>query len=108
MVCGSCQTHPQLHEAGGRGAAEGKPPCWLRQPKAASLYGWVCQVFKHQAACKHEASTSKHQATSIKKLGSQTLVHRKIIGNHKKLENNHRKMIAFPSFLIYFGYLLIN
>ena len=47
------------------GRPKAAPPLW-RRPKAASLCGWVWQVFKHQASSiKHQASSIKHQASSI-------------------------------------------
>ena len=63
----TCQTHPQRVPQ--RGAAEGRPPLW-RRPKAASLCGWVWQVFKHQAASSKQASGIKQQASSIKQQAS--------------------------------------
>ena len=47
------------------GRPKAAPPLW-RRPKAASLCGWVWQVFKHQAASSKQASGIKQQASSIK------------------------------------------
>ena len=51
------------------GAAECRPPLW-RRPKAASLRGWVWQVFNHQA------SSIKHQAPVLSPINTpQKLKH---------------------------------
>ena len=59
--------HKGFHKGG---AAEGRPPPLWRRPKAASLCGWVWQVFKHQASSSKQAAWPLPNLSQILALNS--------------------------------------
>ena len=70
----TCQTHPQ------------------REPKAASLCGWVWQVFKHQA------SSIKHPPSSIKHLFCHQSTHHGSWSTFDQTDLDHFSARVFSKF----------